>query len=318
MAGGSCGLLLTKHRRAAFVFAAISMGLALPWTVWQTQQQPVNLSFVEEYYTATSYKYVNILTHFPIHDKLVIFSHNILRVIESPGLLVGCSSAALGLMVAFVFWMFALRGLVQGGAGPLAATTILSLLLLLVYSWEPWRYFVPILGFILLLVYAGVPRHVILGVLYIALATQALVGLWSLRKDAQTMQIVSSESAGFQATWSQIMDMETWLLANSSPDDVVISAMDPLTYLYTGRKAIRGSHLYPMQDFYGIPNNVDVQGEYVRLLNQPNVRYVVMEPNYYDASLTPSTQAFLRDGYLQEVHRSGPFRIYRLVRPPSG
>jgi hypothetical protein len=316
MAGSLCGLLLAKRFRLALTFAALCFALCTPWILWQrTQQQPI-FPHAEAFYSAATYHYENVITYFPLSQKIVIVSKNLLNIIEAPAFLLGCGSAVLGLPLAFSIWLVALRGLTRIRRS-VAVVFITSILIPLLYAGQPFRYFVPILGLLFLLVYFGLPGNRFRIAAYALLTLQVFAGLWLLRRDSQRPQIMAPEAAGFHSTWPDVMAMEDWLRANSSPEDVVISAMDPLTYLYTGRKGIRGSVLRPL-DIFGLPVDFDAHKEYVRVLNLAHVKYVVqMDPDYYDRFLTPSTLGFFHAGNLQEVHRVGFFRIYRLVRPPS-
>jgi hypothetical protein len=315
MAGGVCGLLLAKRFRLAATFGAVCFVLCLPWLWWQAQQ--VKLPPAESYYTALAYKNENILTHFTGPQKLKIFFKNLVGILFSPQVIFARSITLLGIVISMAFWLTSVLGFARIRGRCLAISAAASLLIPALWSWEPWRFLIPGVGLLLLVLYRGLPNDGCRIAAYLLLMAACFGALWSVRSEAKSTQIFSTENVAYPATWPQVLEVQKWLRENSSPDDVVISSVDPLIYFYTGLKSIHASYPDPLGTLYGLSPDVDPHREYIRTLNNTRARYVVqMEPDYYDPYLTPSTMEFLRASFFREVYRVGVFRVYRVVQPP--
>ena len=117
-----------------------------------------------------------------------------------------------------------------------------------------------------------------------------------------------------------MLAVDTWLAANSRPDAVVISALDPLVYLGSGRKSIRAFYVDPLPIFYGIPSSIDADAEFSRVMRTYKPRYIVqLQPDFFESRFVwKSTEQALRDGSIQLAFASAQFAIYRVINPDFG
>jgi hypothetical protein len=113
------------------------------------------------------------------------------------------------------------------------------------------RFVAPLLPVLLLYAYRGAKAVCALLRLRarettVAMASLALLfllqGGWSLGQTALTAkQTGAARMPGVpQDEWRETVRMFDWIERNSSPDAVLIGNLDPVLYLYTGRKSVRG------------------------------------------------------------------------------
>src|SRR6266540_4146683 len=94
-------------------------------------------------------------------------------------------------------------------------------------------------------------RFIRAGALLLFLAANAAwVHSWWV--DSRRTQLFSIEFKNYPATWPQIMDVLTWVRSHASAQDVVISSTDPMVYLYTGLKSVRGFFVDALPVYYGL------------------------------------------------------------------
>jgi hypothetical protein len=116
------------------------------------------------------------------------------------------------------------------------------------------------------------------------------------------------------------MNVQNWIRSEASPGDVVISALDPLVYLYTNLKSVRGFYSDARPVYYGLPAETDAGKEFLRVLDRYEPKYLVqMQPDFYETRyLGHITSALIQAGYVVEVHRAGSLHVYKVVKvPPS-
>ena len=99
----------------------------------------------------------------------------------------------------------------------------------------------------------------------------------------------------------------------------MVSSFDPLVYLYTGLKSIRGFRVDACPVYYDLPAKANSEDEFLRILNRYRPKYVVqMRPDFYEARfLDGITAKLIRAGALAEVHRAGALCVYQVIRIPN-
>ena len=181
---------------------------------------------------------------------------------------------ALGLMI----WI----AVVRRGRFALAPVLLAYVLVILLWPWPPSRFLVPlwpILG-----PFAMEPIQRRLGsVAMIGIAAAAIGG--NLRELHQTSQrshalhYPTSTTVKTPSTWSAYERLFGFIRVHTDPGDVLITGLDPMLFLYTGRPAIRAFDVQPLPLFYGVTGNpVGTIEDLVALLTRRNGQYLVQTP----------------------------------------
>jgi len=157
-------------------------------------------------------------------------------------------------MLALALGALIVTGFVVSLAWRPAALEIFVLLygaVVLSWAWPPVRFVAPLLPVLLLYAYRGAKAVCALLRLQARETTAAMAsfavlfllqGGWSLGQTALTArQTGEVRMPGVpQDEWRETVRMFDWIERNSSPDAVLIGNLDPVLYLYTGRKSVRG------------------------------------------------------------------------------
>ena len=311
--GGALALASRRRWAHCGIFLALCYGLALlPWQLWQAQQAPVPLT--ESYYTSLSYHEFNIVSAFTIPQKLSILRQNIrflgddiTYTLFTPPRYV--SWAYIPFCAAIAAGFYRLRRY-----RTFVIPAVVSIVMPVLWAWRPQRFIVPSLGFLVIALVAAVPSlrpSWILAVLAVPVSiTLAFQIADSVRKGIPAITLNR-----YPASWKEVFAVETWLAANSRPDAVVISAIDPLVYLGSGRKSIRAFYVDPLPIFYGIPSSINAEAEFTRVIRTYKPEYIVqLWPDFFAGRfVAKSTEAALRDGCIQPAFASAHFQIYRVV-----
>jgi hypothetical protein len=308
LAGGVLGLLLMRRYRLAFTFGAIAGALCLPWVIWQAQQ--ASLPPVERYYTSLGYAQENILSYFTGHEKAVILRDNLRQILIAPSSLFGLAPGLITLACCLLFWGACAIGALRVKSRSLQLALTLSVLLPALWSWAPARFLFPALGMLLAAASTVRGRAVALG-LAAVLAANA-VSLRSVWRDSQATGPFLAEFGRSPSTWTEVTQVMRWIRSHSGPDDIVISAVDPMVYLYTGLKSVRGFYVDALPVYYGLPPHENSDQEFHRVLAQYRPRYVLQtHPDFYEeAFLWPTTKRLLAEGGLREEYRAGAMHVY--------
>jgi hypothetical protein len=335
IAAGILGLAIKKEFRAAAVFGALSGALALPWILWSSSQAETVPEFYS-YYTGSSYWHWNVLFDFTLSEKFDIIERNAIYLLVGPGQLMGFNFVILwpllfliGVLTAVGFLASARQGIrvVHLFVGGYVAT-------LLLWSWPPARFLLPIYPLFLL---------------FAVLGGQQVLVRWSLprMRTAATVAVVvavafasgwgSGTVAYYAATkqraclyepcgrsWQDYPSVMSWMEGRTPAGAILMGTQDPMLYLYTGRKAVRAFEQDPFLLHYA--NDPDRQpfGSPEALANrirESGAEYLVLA--HREESLT---DAFLWRQYL-DLRRARPalfepemtvgspdFGVYRINR----
>ena len=243
------------RRRLARVaaFALICAALCGPWIWWQSGQHSAALDH-EPYYSRANYRSWNILLRFTPAEKAQILSQNLLGALLAPAALVGVPATGGGPILALALGALIATGFATSLAWRPAALEIFVLLygaVVLSWAWPPVRFLAPLLPVLLLYAYRGATAVCALLKMraretHMAMVSFALLfllqGGWSVAQTALTArQTGAVRMPGVsQDEWRETVRMFDWIERNSSPDAVLIGNLDPVLYLYTGRKSVRG------------------------------------------------------------------------------
>ncbi len=303
IAGGCLGLLLARRYAPLLAFGAGSSALCLPWMIWQAGQSV--LPPVERYYTSVCYAQENILTYFSAHEKVVILRENLLQLLIAPSYFFGLTPGLAAFAACLLFWGICVVGAMRTKSRCVQFALIASVFTPALWSWQPARFIFPSLGILLVAGAANRSRAAMVSIG--ALLAASLISLGPVWRDFQRTQFFLAEFRPYPATWPEMADTLGWVRLHSSPGDTVVSAVDPMIYLWTGLKSVRGFYADPLPVYYGLPAHANSDSEFLRVLRQYHPRYVVrMHPDFYeDVFLKQITDRLLKTGVLSEVHRPG-------------
>jgi hypothetical protein len=333
VATGVVFFLSRRRAGAAVKFLVAALLVCGPWFWWVAVQHPPE---TDAYYSAANYAAWNVLSRFfPLDRKLTVVCLNALMVLRSPLAIAGLRNGALSVAASLAVLLAGLRWLRTWTV----ADTFLGIYvaMTLAWAWPPDRFLVVVYPLILCAVWrvyrAGVERFP----KYAAMARAAGValvwivafhGVWELRDSARvTASLGVVPVMGPQDAWRDTSAQLDWIRENTAADSVVMANLDPVFYLYTGRKAVRGFQADPYRLFYMPEPGSQPLGplaELRRTIQDEGVTYIVRAPNNVFA------EAPYLDRLLEELVRSAPdtirmvaqgrdarFRIYRVEGPLS-
>jgi hypothetical protein len=294
-------LLVRKRLRGAAQFTAGAALPALPWLGWTG---------------GAIYAPQEAITGLPASEKLVVMSNNLVSLVGSPfALLTNFSSTwTVVATAALAIWcLYKRRQLAPD------LFFLLYMLTLDLRVGPPQHLVAPVLPLILWLVWRSVrtmtPREMPAGAVLI-LAGFTLFA--TLRQTPVTIRNGTfPPSADLPNDWKEMEKMFAWVRSNTPPDANVMANLDPLWYLNTGRKAIRGFTPDPYRTYYspGLApiTAAGLSAEFLK--SRP--AYVVISPDrdfIESTSYTRAVEALERGGLLEAVDGVGLAHGYRLLR----
>jgi hypothetical protein len=250
---------------------------------------------------------LNILVSFAANEKVIIVGKNVMFLLGSiPTLLIGYVNLylAIGIFLIGTWCLFVRRQLVPD------LFVGLYCAMLLCWAWPPLRFLAPILPLLLWMGWRVLNRIRTREFLAACVAIVAVLGLWAdfRRTPAGGVELVDN--------WSEMGKMFQFIQANTSHDSVLMANLDPVMYLNTGRKAVRGF----VSNGYGLLYALKPVGitpdELSNSILRSRVSYVVITPDHGFAeapSFQSSVAALERGGILQPVPVPGIDPHYRLL-----
>ena len=234
---------------AAQCFVGSSVIIA-PWFWWVSLQTAG--AATDPYYSASNYASWNIVTSYAWPEKLSVLLMNAtvgglafteiwgVRVPAAPALLAG--AAAL---------MLVCSGLWRARREPVATVMLAYCAIHAAWVWPPLRFAVPVIPLLLWLGFIGAAKQRLLGgvvaaVLFVAGGFQ----LWMTVVQAREKGIVSPV-AGTE-NWNDTARLLNWISLETPQDATLTGNLDPMYYLFTGRKAVRAFATDPYSLFYDL------------------------------------------------------------------
>jgi hypothetical protein len=147
----------------------------------------------------------------------------------------------------------------------------------------------------------------------------ALVPVWA---DAKRLPVAWRQgvfTAGDHAPddWRELEKMFTQIRSQTAPDAVIMANLDPMFYLYAGRKAARGFVPDRYRLYYAPQNSLVTPDRLTHDMNENGVGYVALTPDSgfpESAAYRRSVEALERGGVIEPVPVSGLAAEYRLFR----
>jgi hypothetical protein len=308
-------LILRARFRRAIVFTATAVGLATPWFAW---------AFVhaagDPYYGGGNYAASNMLKALSASEKASVIGANLMFLFSGPFTLLSGIRDVYAAIVTFCLLVWCLwkrRQLVPD------LFLLLYCGMLLLWPGPPARFLVPVLPLILWLfwrVFRNIPiREALAAVVLIV----ALLPLWaSTRRIPATFRSGEFPNSDRQPDdWKEMSKLFAWIRKNTPADAILAANLDPLFYLNTGRKAVRGYLPDGYKTFYQSGGQTVTPDQLSSALLRGGVSYVALTPDRdfeESAAFHKSVEALERGGILEPVAIPGLAPEYRLLRTASG
>jgi hypothetical protein len=234
---------------AAQCFVGSAVVIA-PWFWWVSQQQPATA--MDAYYSASNYASWNIVTSYAWPEKLSVLLMNVavgglafteiwgVRVPAAPALLAG--AAALMLVCA---------GLWRARREPVAAVMLAYCAIHAAWVWPPLRFAVPVIPMLLWLGFVGAAKQRLLGcvvatVLFAAGGFQLWMTVVQAREKGMVSPLAGTEN------WNDTARLLNWISLETPQDATLTGNLDPMYYLFTGRRAVRAFTTDPYLLYYDL------------------------------------------------------------------
>lgn len=235
--------------RQALLFSAIAALFCIPWLVWVASHSSVPAAGAA-YYSNANYQGWNIVLNFTWPQKLHILLENALMVFLAPGLLAGLPASPAFLIPAALAGAVIFAGLLRGERSVLTAFLAAYIALILAWAWSPMRFLVPLLP---LLYWYGWRRvsggRVTAGICAALACLTCAISLG--RASVHTIRL-GDPQPNLRASdgWYPLAALLDWTKIHTPPTAVLAGNLDPLYYLYTGRKAVRSFSAEPYSLIY--------------------------------------------------------------------
>jgi hypothetical protein len=304
---GPVWLWLRGRRRQALMFSLTAALACAPWVVW-TSLNAGQWPATDAYYSKENYQGWNILFNFSAGQKIHIAFQNMLMLLLSPAMIYGWPMKGLWLLPAGAagIWLARCAGKQSWSAANVLVAVYLSMVVC--WAWAPTRFLIPILPLLLL------PAAIEFRMLKAHLRPYALAAVigWTAwvaaSASGKTLRLgdampMLAESDSFASLTAQL----EWAKQNTAPSAVLAGNLDPLYYLYTGRKAVRGFAAEPYNLIYDEAKApIGSASDVLRNLCVLQATYWIESPN----------SSFLEGKHLtaiqSEAHRSAPNRLPKL------
>jgi hypothetical protein len=236
-------------------FLAIALAICGPWFLWVSNQ---HLPATDAYYSSANYGSWNVLSHFfSMGQKVSIVVLNVVSVLRTPLGLTGLRvsgwiqlAAGLVMLVTALKWVRS-RAVLDIFLGIYVAMT-------LAWAWPPERFIAviyPLIALLIWRIWEAVTQRWTRSATAMNLAGMVLISLvigqtlWSGVVDARATERTGI-ALGQQDPWWETSRQLNWIRENTPANAVLLANLDPLFYLYTGRKAVRGFLANPYGLFY--------------------------------------------------------------------
>jgi len=339
---GSAILLFQKKFKAAAIVLASAVVLVSPW-IWWTYSHRSSTSSAYDYYSQANYQHWSLLQNFAWPQKELVIRRNLMSGFVAPAQLLGMdASHASGWIVPMcIVGVFVMIGYLRELKTKINSLNVFLLLyigIVLLWVWVPTRFLFPTLPFLLFFGYSAFQSFLRALLLlksesrapgWICLVILVPIVAVSLSSELRLARRNGAAGSAFfhYHNWGSMMAMFGWLGQNTSPDSVVMSTVDPLIYLYSGRKAVLALEVNPVELGYAADKHYPI-GTPSQIVNQillNNVSYIVRTPNagfYFGPYVGDYLDQFIDEVMsrapgavrLVEVGTDPQIRVYKLER----
>jgi hypothetical protein len=304
-------LVFRRRFRGALVFSAVAMAIVAPWFGWSFAH-----GSADAYYGGGNYVTSNIITGLRASEKLAVLARNFILLLAAPfSLLTGITHlfSVVGTLVTVIVCLVARRQTVPD------LFLALYCLMLLCWTWPPERFVAPMFPLILWIVWRAFRRFPVREAVVAVAVIMALLPLWT---DGKRLPIAREDGyfpASGQASdnWYEMRKLFAFIASGVPPDAVLLANLDPLVFLNTGRKAVRGFAPDGYSLFYAQHQEGVTPDQLAAAIVSDQVNYVVLTPDRdfaESASFHRSVAALEHGGVLEPVSTPGLSSDYRLLR----
>jgi hypothetical protein len=328
-------VLASRRRwRSAGEYGVTVFALVAPWFLWaQAQVVPSDLG----YYSSSNYVDWNTLVDPRWSEMALVLAGNARYLLVAPAHMMGLvlrSSYGTGtIFLALLLSAIVLTGLaaaLRGRLGVLPTFALVYGLMMLLWPWPPARFVAPFYPLVLLFGWRGLsllssllPWRVVRHIRVAAVAALAFVSVWALtsvsRQAAQTGTVWPHPACN--GDWSEFQAVFRWINESTPSDAILAGNLDPLLYLYTGRRAVRAFEADPVALYYSTEPTREPLGPPEALADRllaTGADYLVMTPGacFHERHFLKLQIAALLEGddaLLRQVARySDESRIYEV------
>jgi hypothetical protein len=303
-------LVIRRRFRNATLFAAAAMIIVGPWFGWALAH-----SASDPFYGPGHYASANILTALAASEKARVVGRNFSLLLGSPfTLLAGFSHLFAVLSTIFLLgWSLVVRRQLVPDL-----FALLYCLMLLCWVGPPLRLMSSILPLVLWIVWRVWSR---IGKPEAVAAAALLIAVLPLYADAARMPVALAHGyfpAGPRpsADWREIQKLFAFIRAQTPKDAIILANLDPLFYLNTRRKAVRGFAPNDYKLYYESGGTI-TPDQLAAAIARYRVTYVALTPDRDFAETAffhRAADALERGGVLEPLAIPGISGDYRLLR----
>jgi hypothetical protein len=281
------------RRKQMLVFGLICASLCGPWVWWQAHQNP---GAIEPYLSAANYESWNIVLDFTPAQKAHILVENLISALLAPAVLMGVPATGWGAGLVLLAGGLVLIGWAMQLASRFRVCEIFVALytgVIVLWAWPPARFLAPLLPLLLLYGYLGVQG--VCRVLRVsARGTRAVSASIAILCMVQSGWVLAETAALAHETgavpvpnmaqddWRETARMLEWVTSHTAADAVLMGNLDPVLYLYTGRKSVRGFLQDPFLLHYSNSKDSLPLGsvdDMLSAIERYGVTYLIQAPN---------------------------------------
>jgi hypothetical protein len=313
-------LALVFQRRYGAVrrFVAAGFPIACTWLAWvYLHSAPVERT--DAYYSSANYASWNILTNYTPLEKLgVLLANARLSLVAPIALVGGPASMWVSLFMLVIVAVAFAKKVPRLESAWLAVGAYLCICLC--WAWPPARFIAVILPLILFIIWETLAR---VGMYRFTTGLAVLTFCFALVGDLR-QNVPQSFSSGQSHTHQPADDgagmngVFSWLRNNAPENSVVLADLDPLVFLYTGRKSTRNFNLDPRKLFYSLgPPPEDALGSLEEIIRSTPADFLIVTPEEAFALQQGNVERFLagHPGVLELIDRPGSnpgYQVYRI------
>jgi hypothetical protein len=279
VAAGPLALVIHRKWRAAIAFTTAAVLLCLPWVLWLLLNR-ASATTVDDYQSLTNYQSWNVIAGFTFLQKLQIVATNIVLSATALVTLVGYPQHWTLLLGAVPAAIAVVEGARKVGTRGLAVFLAVYVGVTLLWAWMPIRFLAPVLPLLYWFGYRGIGSR--RRALIVAGALVGALSLFGVARAARQSLTLGDVQPGLRAqdSWYQLQSLLEWVKKNTPQDAVLAGNLDPLYYLYTGRKATRGFLADPYYLFYSQSGHpIGSREEVMFRLAADGVTHWIVSPN---------------------------------------
>ena len=340
---GMIVLLFRRRIRTSVLFSLLFAICVSPWILWQTIHQG-SYGSVTSYYTSANYQQWNILFHYPLSTKIEILGKNLVIMMFAPTILLSLDFRWFGTLHAASFvtilgTSFSLFGFFRDfrtGIKSIHIFLVLYHAMLLVWVWPPIRFMVPIFPFWLFYAYKGfasvcasfslsersmrIANNGLAILVWVCLGGALYLSSSRIIYTGQASPLISNIQTNENYNWAGVRFLLDWISENTPRDSVILGNLDPVIYLYTGRKAVRGFVADPYLLCYADQSDKPLgsENDLLEVLITQKVDYIIRIPDVYFREV-PIFNGILdrisqKDEEILTVIKEGPHPGYEIYR----